>query len=550
MKRLVLLFILTFTFNAVSEVINFPFKGSSFNNAELKRNFATEDFEWLDEVAQDLRTTKARRYPEEWFLATFYYELGIAEKADEYTASKYKQRLDKWAKNSPNSITWRVLTIDYHITRGWDARGSGWASSVTPKGWEVLEQELSQAWALIKDSLENSEPDPHFYGLTFTTLMGHNLTDTRYPQLHFNQSQIQEFNELKSRDIGDYFFKKAVALETGYFEIYKNLLMAKMPRWGGRPGEVEAFMLEAHEIGNDAWDRGLYARLHHNIAKWLGLSYMKVHQTLDSAELIASYETLMKVPGFFDHWKDITIQVACTYEDRETARRLFKVKNGDQPFKGWNSVQQYTFWRKWAMGDDPYPVNEELFFAVIESNTWRVKDLIGPDTDVNGTNGEGRSLLFFALRYEQIENGDTLINHGAKIDDDDLHTMSVGMRTGNPIKLLLKHGLDPNHIGKDGMPLIHRAAQFGSPNGFKNVVNGGADLNTIWDENGNTALHLIAAGHRNAMLDFLANKSPDTTIKNKAGLTALDVARQAMKSTRNQNEKNKFGNSVRKLEAF
>jgi hypothetical protein len=58
-------------------------------------------------------------------------------------------------KLRPNNST--VLTIKGHfyIQYGWDARGGGWANTVTPEGWKLLtermalaEQALTQAWEL------------------------------------------------------------------------------------------------------------------------------------------------------------------------------------------------------------------------------------------------------------------------------------------------------------------------------------------------------------------------------------------------------------------
>jgi hypothetical protein len=551
MKAVSVLIVCVWAVPAFSQEVEFPYKGSTFTELDLKEKFESGDFTWLEEVAQDYRTSRLKRFPEEWFLATFYYQLAVPKNIPTFEGAKYKKILDNWAARFPDSITWRNLNIDFHITSAWDARGEGYSTSVSTAEWKIFGEELAKAWGLIQDSLNKSTPDPHFYGLAHIVSKGRGIVQDRNPESYFDAPQIEEYNRLEATDVGDYFFKKGTALETGYWEIYQNLLIARLPRWGGARGELEAFMSQAADVGEEEWDGQLYARLYHNIAKWLGAQYLKTHQSIDYPRLIQGYEACLDVPGYYDYWKGAAIQIACTYEDKDNARRLFSLKNGDNPFAGWPSTQVYIFWRTWAFSDDPMPYDLELFTVIMEPNPYRVEELIGPDTDVNVRNDHGRSLMFFALKFSQYDNAEILLKHGATIDTEDaLLQMSVGMLDGKRIKFLLDHGLDPNHVGNDGMPLLHRSVLWGSPNGFKHVVDAGADLSTIWEANGDTVLHSIVSGHRNAMLDYLEDRPVDPLIKNKAGLTPLDVAQRAMKNSSNPEERRKFGNSVRKLQVF
>jgi len=46
----------------------------------------------------------------------------------------YSQSIDEWEKQHPNSITTPVLRIDFLTRYAWQARGSGFANTVTEDG--------------------------------------------------------------------------------------------------------------------------------------------------------------------------------------------------------------------------------------------------------------------------------------------------------------------------------------------------------------------------------------------------------------------------------
>lgn len=129
----------------------------------------------------------------------------------------------------------------------------------------------------------------------------------------------------------------------------------------------------------------------------------------------------------------------------------------------------------------------------------------------------------FAQRRDIAE---LLLKAGANLED--AFTIAIGEVKGeDAMRFLIRLGANPNRVDQNGTPLLFSLLKNGK--GWyktKVLLEEGADPD-IQDNNGNTTLmKLIGQPYQSLdeiklLLDFNA----DPTIKNKAGLTALDIAR-------------------------
>lgn len=65
-----------------------------------------------------------------------------------------RERLDAWVAAAPRSPWARATRADFHVAWAWDARGSGYANTVTEEGWRLFGERLRQAAADIEAALE------------------------------------------------------------------------------------------------------------------------------------------------------------------------------------------------------------------------------------------------------------------------------------------------------------------------------------------------------------------------------------------------------------
>ena len=78
---------------------------------------------------------------------------------------KYYAKLEKWKQAYPDSIFTKPVEIDYWTWYAWDARGNGYANSVTEEGWEGFNERLNKANEIFQECIKGGVvyPNPTLY---------------------------------------------------------------------------------------------------------------------------------------------------------------------------------------------------------------------------------------------------------------------------------------------------------------------------------------------------------------------------------------------------
>lgn len=123
----------------------------------------------------------------------------------------------------PNVDPWVRLLVKgiYHIRKGWQARGSGWASEVAADGWGRFGDELAQARKCLEAAHALHPEYPEAAAQMITVCMG-------------------MCGECDERE----WFDRAVEAQFDYMDAYRMLLWALRPRWGGSHEEMYQFGVE------------------------------------------------------------------------------------------------------------------------------------------------------------------------------------------------------------------------------------------------------------------------------------------------------------------
>ena len=103
----------------------------------------------------------------------------------------------------------------FHIAKGWQYRGAGYAKSVSREGWRKFEQELDSARRYLTQA--------------------YNLHPI-YPETSANMIQIAMAAQDRSGQ--KQWFMRSVNAQFDYLPAYRNLLWALRSRWGGSHGEM------------------------------------------------------------------------------------------------------------------------------------------------------------------------------------------------------------------------------------------------------------------------------------------------------------------------
>ena len=123
-------------------------------------------------------------------------------------------------------FTWLGLVLEgeYHVDEAWKARGSGWADSVSGKGWEGFEDHLAKARAALTSAWKLHPERPFAPASMIQVAMG----------------------ESGAEDMRTW-FDRAVAAQIDYPQAWSSMRWGLRPRWHGSPEAMLALGLNALE---------------------------------------------------------------------------------------------------------------------------------------------------------------------------------------------------------------------------------------------------------------------------------------------------------------
>jgi len=179
------------------------------------------DFDGLDAMASKFRNDKERfQIGGGWKIHSFYKLTSAPEIASEDGWREHIKLLEDWKAAKPKSIAARASLGSAHGGHAWHARGTGYANEIPPEAMTAVETRMQRAARELEDA---SNLEEKCYGL-YEAL------------LRFGRGAGVE------RSWFDKVFDEAVAYDPSYQYFYSEKAQYLMPRWYGRPGELEAFV--------------------------------------------------------------------------------------------------------------------------------------------------------------------------------------------------------------------------------------------------------------------------------------------------------------------
>jgi hypothetical protein len=154
-----------------------------------------------------------------------------------------KDRVARWRAAIPQSYFVVFAEARYQYGNAWNARGSGYAGSVSKESWELFSTRLREAEQVLLKAPQQLRDTPLWHNLLLAISLD---TDAV-------QSDPQDV------------FERAVKAWPAYYDFYNIVLTRLVPRWGGSWEKVDTFI--------DYWTKqqasregaSLYARLYINL---------------------------------------------------------------------------------------------------------------------------------------------------------------------------------------------------------------------------------------------------------------------------------------------
>lgn len=327
---------------AVAQVIDGPVARKHLER-QARDLLYQEKFDELEKLAREFRRTKAKLPDGTWKLLFFYEGFSAPKNKSSDGWKRFIDKFDKWLKKYPGSVTARNAAAYAWMEYGWDARGGGYASSVSDEGWRLLNERLKKSYSLLeKKPARPSDDCPERYNLLLGLATAQGWARPQYEAL----------------------FHEAITFEPTYLAYYLEKAGYLEPKWHGEEGEWQKFARDAVSLTPASEGKAVYMRI-------LGTAWMEKSFKSFSEDGI-SWE-LMK-QGFIDTERNSPdspwnlnnfCKFACLAGDKETAQRLFK-RIGDRPYmEAWEKRAEFEKWQKWA--------------GVVSQNEGKTKSLYSED---------------------------------------------------------------------------------------------------------------------------------------------------------------------------
>ncbi len=290
----------------------------------------SENFDGLDAMADGLRASKAHLADGVWHLCLFYSIICDLPRRTSVEAD-WKARLEllkRWINAKPNSITARVALAQFYIGYAWDARGCGYADTVSDEGWKLFHERIRQSKQVLMNATRLSQKCPMWWDNMQTVALAEGW-------------ELAEYDEV---------FNAAIAHEPGNIGSYNNKAHYLLPRWHGKEeGEWQRFATDAcNKLGGETGDI-MYARIgwaahesgiYDDFLKDSKYSWPRMKKGME--DIIRQYPNSLSAPS----------ELACLAtqaKDRECARLMFERIGSKVDYSVWEDDKaRFLRARTWA----------------------------------------------------------------------------------------------------------------------------------------------------------------------------------------------------------
>ena len=291
-----------------------------------------EKFDEIDRLADQYRRTKERWSGGNWKLHTLYEALDAPHQTDKDTVD-HLEHLRHWMTARPESITPRIALATSLHRWAWVARGNGTADKVTAEGWQLFDQRIKEAQAVLMGSRDMKVMCPQWYSEEMTVGLA----------LGWPPRQMEEL------------FDRAVQFEPDWQFYYKARANYLLPKWYGQQDDATKFAKQAADrLGGDAGDR-MYFEMATVIIKRGNGNIEPLMKKMDWDRIQRGYQELVRQFGPDHTQKNRLAFMAYQFKDQSTASQLFASIGNEWTPSVWKNRNFFEKARDWSTGRTSWP---------------------------------------------------------------------------------------------------------------------------------------------------------------------------------------------------
>ena len=280
-------------------------------------------FDDLEKAAAELRAGKPLFGDGSWKIAKFYKSFECASGDPESVWETRASIHQKWIAAKPKSIAARVAYGNFLTKYAWQARGSGFANTITDQGGRLFRERLASARQVLREARALREKDPFWWSVALNVALGQGwpkpAVDSLLTEAHGFEPKFWAYDAARAYSL--------------------------LPRWYGKPGDWEAFAAEA-ATRPDGVGTEVYARI---VIQFRGFYGSVLRETKASWETTRKglelmrerYPNSLEIVGF-------TAALATEAEDHRLAKEMYDRLGDTYLPTVWASQQGFLRNRAWA----------------------------------------------------------------------------------------------------------------------------------------------------------------------------------------------------------
>ncbi len=297
----------------------------------IKQYFIQGNYDQLEKAIKEAREGKGRVLGGTWKVAEFYtaiYTTFIGPNSDESDWKMAFESLNKWIAAKPESAAARISLAEAYVGYAWVARGHGYASTVTEKGWDLFRERVGLASSALVDAAHLKEKCPYWYEEMQTVALA------------------QGWDKTEAREL----MEQAVAFEPDFYHFYREHANSLQTKWYGDEGELESFAAEVSDrVGGEKGDI-LYFEIT-SLEACQCDAEKDVLQNMSWQRIKRGYSALELMYGVSSLKRNRFASMAVKANDKDAAHNAFSAIGTEWNKEVWNNEAQFEGARNWAMSE-------------------------------------------------------------------------------------------------------------------------------------------------------------------------------------------------------
>jgi hypothetical protein len=288
---------------------------------------ASKDYDKLDKLAAEYRTSKECYANGTWKLMSVYAGFELPDNADGAAWLSRQNAIQNWIQAKPESVTARIALAKFLTEYAWNARGSGYENTVTDEGWRLFAERLNESAKILNEAKELKETCPVYWSTLMRVGLGLQISK-------------EQFNNI---------FHQAIAATPDFSYYYQRRAIFLLPRWYGDEGEWEKDLAEsADQVGGEQGDL-LYARVVWNMHLYGEYDVFNGNK-ISWDRVDRGFATILKQFSDSLAAKNERAHLAAIAGDKENAKKYFIATDGKVDLSQWAAKGEFVDAANWAFG--------------------------------------------------------------------------------------------------------------------------------------------------------------------------------------------------------